>query len=133
MINLQRPRHVHALCEYVNRGVKYEEPVLITNESVVPDYSLIPKHLESNYKFSKTKSQKIAENVISPYTEFPPFLKDILIKNGVKDPKLKVRLTESPNSLYRLAKDGEQPTRHIETGFGTAKSPNLLKNVNYDI
>lgn len=133
MINLQRARHVHALCEFVHRGIKYEEPVHITNESTVPDYSLIPKHLELNYTFSKTKTQKMAENVIAPYTEFPPLLKDILIKNGMKDPKLKIRLNTSPNSLYRLAEDGEQPTRHVETGFGTPRSKNLLQNVNYDI
>lgn len=124
---------MHAVCEQVHRGVKFDENVTITDDSQLPDFRLVPKEFESKYTFAKTASQRIAENVFPQYVECPPLLKNILIKNGVKDPKLKTVLREHINSLYRVAKDGEQPTKQLNTGFGKPKSPNLYKHVNYDI
>lgn len=121
------------LCEYVFRGVKFDQPQRITGESSVPDFRLIPKHLESNYTYTKTSSQRIEENILPRYMDFPPLLKAMLVKSGNKDAKLPANLQTSPMALYRVAREGEQPTRQFENGFGTPKSPNLYKGVNYDI
>lgn len=131
---MQRPRQVAVVCEYIFRGIKFDQPrSILSGESSVPDYSLIPKHLEKNYTFTKTSSQRREENILPRYLEFPPLFKDILTRSGVKEPKLTVQGTQSPESLYRIAKEGEQPTRQYDSGFGTPKSPNLYKGVNYDI
>lgn len=65
--------------------------------------------------------------------DFPPLLKDILIKSGAEDLKLKTVKSESPKSMYRIAKEDEQPTKQFESGYGTSKRPQLLKGINYDI
>lgn len=65
--------------------------------------------------------------------DFPPLLKDILIKSGAKDLKLKTVQNESARSLYRTAKEDEQPTKQFENGYGISKSPHLLNGINYDI
>lgn len=122
-----------AVCEAVFRGVKMEELYTIRGESSLPDFQLVPKHLEQNYTFTATSKQMINKNILPRYMEFPPLMKDILIKNGTKDPKLPVVKSPSERSFYRVAEEGEQPTKIFKTGFGTPKSPNLLKGVNYDI
>lgn len=121
------------LCETVFRGIKMEQPQLIENESGLPDFGLVPKHLEKNYTFTKTASQRIEENILQRYLDFPPLLKDILIQNGVKDPKLKTVQNQSALSMYRVAEEGEEPTKKFESGFGTPKTPKLYKGINYDI
>ncbi|XP_055324856.1 28S ribosomal protein S34, mitochondrial [Sitodiplosis mosellana] len=128
-----RPRQVYALCEVVFRGVKMETLQLLQGESSVPDFQLIPKHLEKNYKFTKTEAQRKEENILPRYLEFPPFLKDILVKNGVKEPKLKTVDNPAIKSLYRVAKEGEEPTRKFESGFDATKCPKLYEGINYDI
>lgn len=115
------------------RGVKFDQPQRITGESSVPDYRLIPKHLESNYTYTKTSSQRIEENILPRYMEFPPLLKDMLEKSGNKDAKLPAVLQNSAQALYRIAREGEQPTRQYENGFGVPKSPKLYEGINYDI
>lgn len=101
--------------------------------SSLPDFRLIPKHLEKDYVHTKTWKQKVDENILPAYQELPPLLIDLLNKSGIKDAKAKVVAPTRETSLYRVAEEGEQPTRPYETGFGTPKSPNLYKNVNYDV
>lgn len=121
------------LCEYVFRGVKYDQPKLIIDDSVFADYVLIPKPLETNYTFTKTSEECIEENILPREADLPPLLREILIKNGVKDPKLIVQCLKNDNVLYRIAKVGEKSTRQFKNGFGIPKSPNLYKGINYDI
>lgn len=131
----QRPRQVYALCEVIFRGIKMENPILLQGESSLPDFQLIPKHLENNYKWAKTASQRIEENILPRYLDVPPFLKDILTKSGVKDPKIRtIHNSKSIQSLYRVAEEGEQPTRTFESkSFDPKKCPTLYKGINYDI
>lgn len=124
---------MHVLCEYVFRGVKYDNPVLIAAQSSVPDFRLIPKHLEKNYVATKTYKQKVDENILPRYIEFPPLLKEMIVRSGAQEPKMKLVTKITENSLYRIAEEGEQPTKQLEVGFGTPKSPNLYTNVNYNI
>lgn len=110
-----------------------DKPQWLFTSSPLPDFRLIPKHLEGDYKHAKTSSQKIEENILPRYQEMPPLLADLLHKSGEKETKLKTLDPKYESSLYRVAKEGEQPTRQFESGFGTPLSPNLYKNVNYDI
>lgn len=129
----QKPRRVRVLCDYVFRGVKLDEPHWVSCSSCLPDFSLVPKNLEKNYVHTKTWSQKVEENVLPRYIDLPPLLQTMLEKNGAKDLKAKTVPPTKEAHMYRIAKDGEKPTREFESGFGTPKSPNLYKNVNYDI
>lgn len=124
---------MHILCETVFRGIKMDNPQLLQGESSLPDFRLVPKHLEKNYTFTKTASKRIEENVLPRYMNCPPLLKEILLKNGIQDPKLKTIRRETTNSLYRVAEEGEQPTREFEGDFVTTKCPKLYKGINYDI
>lgn len=129
----QKPRRVRVLCDYVFRGVKFDEPHWVSGSSCLPDFSLVPKNLEKKYVHTKTWSQKVEENILPKYIELPPLLETMLKNNGVEDLKAKTIAPTNEASLYRVAKDGEQPTKEFESGFGTPKSPNLYKNVNYDV
>lgn len=113
--------------------MKFDKPHLITGASSLPDFRLIPKHLEHNFVHTHTYKEKIEQNVLPKDLELPPLLCDMLNRSGVKDAKMKTIEPKRDDSLYRVAKEGEQPTREFEKGFGTAKSPNLYKNVNYDV
>lgn len=124
---------MYVVCETIFRGIKLDEPQKIESDSVLPDYQLVPKHLEKNYIYTKNSLQRIEENILPRYMDFPPLLKDILIKNGAKDLKLKTIKSDSSRSMYRLAKEDEQPTKQFENGYGTSKSPQLLNGINYDI
>lgn len=132
---LQRPRRVTVLCEYVFRGIKNDQPYKIRRSSCLTGYELIPKHEECNYTAYKTQSQVIAENIVPNSIEFPPLLKALLIENGNKNPKLPLAVNEHENhiNMFRVAKEGETPTRAFEDGYGTPRFPNLLKSVNYDV
>lgn len=123
------------LVEYVFRGIKYNEPYKINRSTCLPDFALIPKHEESNYTAQKTQSQVIEENLIPKDMEFPPLLRSLLIQNGNKNPRLPVALNDRENhkTMYRVAKEGENPTKKFETGFGTAKVPHFVETVDYNV
>lgn len=87
--------------------------------------------MESNYTFSKLESQAKEENIYPQYTDYPPLLKYILTQNGVAEPKLRATMEEHP--YRRIAKDNEQPNKQYVNGFGKPASPNLYKDINYDI
>lgn len=129
----QRARKVNVKCEYIYRGIKFDEPIEITRESMFPDYNLVPRHLESNYTYSKTRSQRIDEQILPRHIDFPPVLKTILIENGVNDPKMETINVTTWHSTDRVAKENEKPTLPFDSRFGTPASPNLYKDVNYDV
>lgn len=129
----QRPRKVNVKCEYIYRGIKFEEPIEITHESVFPDYSLVPKHLEGNYTFSKTRTQRMNERILPRHMEFPPLLKRIFTENGVKDPKMRTISQNVWYSMHRVAEENEKPTLSFDKKDNPPASPNLYKGVNYDI
>lgn len=126
-------RKVRVLCEVVFRGVKMTEPVELFSNSGIPDYILVPKHLEKNYTSTTTDKEVIEKNLFPRQIEFPPLIKYMMNKNGIADAKLEVKLKNSPTALYRLTKDGEQPTKKFHVGFGTPRNKDLLKNVNYNV
>lgn len=130
----QRPRKINVKCEYIYRGVKFDEPIEITRESGFPDYSLIPKHLESNYTFSRTRTQRIEERILPRYIELPPVLKMIHSENGVEDPKMRTITNKCWYSVHRVAEENEQPTLKFPNKFETpTTSSNLYKDVNYNV
>lgn len=98
-----------------------------------PDYNLVPKHLESNYTFSKTRKQKTEERLLPRYIELPPVLKALFIENGVIDPKMQTVSVTDWRSTHRVAEENEKPTLEFDNRFGTPASPNLYKDVNYDV
>lgn len=119
---------MHIKCEWIFRGIKYEEPKQIDSESQLPDYSLVPKHLEHKYTYSKLASEKRDENILPAHIDTPPFLKYLLKKEGIENVKIKTVLRNNTEALYRVAKDGEQPTRSFN-GIKDSKSPNLYKGI----
>lgn len=129
----QRTRRIFIKCEYIYRGIKFDEPINVTKESIFPDYSLIPKHLESNYTFSKTRKERIEERILPQFIELPPVWKTILCDTGVNDPKMQTVTKKYWYSVHRVAEENEQPTLQFDNKFGTPASPNLYKNVNYDV
>lgn len=130
---LQRVRSVHVLCEQVYRGIKYEEPILITKESVLPDYSLVPKHLESNYVATATLKETIEKNVFPRYMEMPPLLVEILEQNGVKNPKMRSVFSNRETPHFRIAEEGEKPNKEFRYDLDTTINPNMYKGINFDI
>lgn len=101
--------------------------------SALPDYRLIPKHLENQFKATTSDFEVKEKNLFPQYTEFPPMLKYIKIKQGENDPKLKVKIKEEPHVTYRLAKEGEKPTKQWRSGFGAPRFEKFVKYVNYKI
>lgn len=110
-----------------------DENLLIRSTSHVPDFSLVPKHLEKNYVATKTSKDVIEQNILPRELEFPPLVKNMLIKKGVANPKMPASYSTYKRSWYRIAEEGEKPTREVHSGLGTPRSPNLFKTVNYDI
>lgn len=97
------------------------------------DYDLVPKHLESNYTFAKTRNQRINEKIYPRYLELPPVLKTIFSANGVNDPKMLTVTNKTWHSSHRVAEENEKPTLEFDNRFGTPASPNLYKDVKYDV
>lgn len=98
-----------------------------------PDYDLVPKHLESNYTFLKTRKQRTEERILPRYIDLPPVLKTIFSGHGVSDPKMQTITNKTWHSAHRVAEENEKPTLPFDGRFGTPASPNLYKNVNYDV
>lgn len=117
----------------VFRGIKQTKHVELFDNSILPDYTLVPKHLENNFKAITSDLEIKEKNLLPMHTEFPPMLKYIKIKQGENDPKLKVKLKQEAHTLYRFARDGEKPTRQWEHGFGKPKFGKFVEGVNYDI
>lgn len=103
------------------------------DNSGLPDYRLVPKHLEKNFKATASVVELKEKNVLPRHIEFPPMLKYMKIQQGEMNPKLVAKIKEEPNLIYRLAKRGEEPTRKFENGFGKPKFEKFVKGVNYDI
>lgn len=120
-------------CEYIYRGIKFDEPIEIMRESGFPDYSLVPKHLESNYTFSKTRKQRTEERILPRYIDLPPVLQMINSENGINISKMQTRTNKTWYSVHRVAEENEQPTLEFPNKFGTPTSPSLFKDVNYDV
>lgn len=79
------------------------------------------------------QADKIDQKLLQRQTEFPPLLKRFLAAE-TGDPNVKLELDYfcGPDSLYRVAKEGETPTVSFKSGLGTPVSPNLYKNVKRD-
>ncbi|XP_043282101.1 uncharacterized protein mRpS34 [Venturia canescens] len=123
------PRKVMVLTERVFRGLKYEKLVQIDSTSYKADYQLIPKDQEYKYK-PLEKPEKI---IVSQTMQFPPLLREILsrrlkAKGITKEPELPVWLNTSGNKTYRLAKEGETPTKKFTIGLGEPATPSLYAN-----
>lgn len=129
----QVPRKARVTCEEVFRGVKMTEPVSLFTQSGLPDFRLVPKHLENLFKETTSVAEIREKNVLPRYTEFPPMLKYMKIKQGENDPKLEVKVREASFSPYRLAKEDEKPTRQWQYGFGKPKFQKFVEGVNYNI
>lgn len=129
----KRERRVKVYAERVFRGVKTPRMAQICRASYKPDYVLIPKHLEKNYVASMDHVEKVNQKIFQKYTDYPPLLKKFLIEEtGNPDVKLELKYFVGPESLYRVAEDGETPTVTFASGLGTPASPNLYKGVKWD-
>lgn len=107
------------------------EPVDLFRISDLPDFRLVPKHLENSFKATASVTEIREKNLLPRYTEFPPMLKYMKIKQGENDPKLEVKIREESTSTYRLAREDEKPTR--QWGIGKPRSEKFVEGVNYNI
>ncbi|CAG9801476.1 unnamed protein product [Chironomus riparius] len=122
-------RKIRVLVEKVFRGRKYDKPVWIEGASYKTDYRLLSKKEEADYcKVQTTEHENI--KLIDPKMEFPPLLKEFLIKEtGNKDIKLDVFLKRGHNKFYKLAKEGETPNITIPMNIGKPASQKLYKGL----
>lgn len=120
---------MRVLVEKVFRGRKYEKPVWIESASYKTDYRLLSKKEEIDYcKIQMSDAENI--KLIDPQMEFPPLLKEFLIKEtGNENIKLDVYLKRGHNKFYRLAKEGEKPNVTIPMNIGKPASPSLYKGL----
>lgn len=117
------------MVEKVFRGRKYDKPVWIEGASYKTDYRLLSKKEEAEYcKIEKKESENI--KLIDPKMEFPPLLKEFLVKEtGNKDIKLDVFFKRGHNKFYKLAKEGEKPNVTIPMNIGKPASQSLYKGL----
>ncbi|XP_076649606.1 mitochondrial ribosomal protein S34 [Halictus rubicundus] len=113
-------RKVVALVERTFRGETTVKPVQLETVTYKPDYVLIPKDQESQYT---NVSNRPAARVMPSEAEFPPLLKEILIREAMKgggqenpvvEPKLRLRYNLTGVKNYSVAKDEETPTVDVE-------------------
>nr|CAH7718529.1 unnamed protein product [Callosobruchus chinensis] len=123
-------RKVRALVEKTFRGKTFPKPVLLESSTYKTDYILIPKDEEE--KYCKKPVSSVAEHILPRTMEFPPLLKELLIREAeargqkIEEPKLEVAYNRrSIKTSYRVAKEGETPTVEIAVGLGKPVSPNL--------
>lgn len=107
------------------RGQTYPKLVEISSVSYKADYRLLPKHEEESY----CRTVQRAEKIIPREIDLPPLLKEFVQREtGKSGPKIPIKLKPGHNNVYRLAKDGEEPTVEICMGIGKPASPNLYAN-----
>lgn len=120
------------MVEQVFRGKKLSTPVQIDTVTYKPDYILIPKDQEANYI---NRTQQPTQRIMPRTTNFPPLLKEILIrqtKNLKKESSdLKLKLKYAPLGIknYKIAEEGETPTVNVDIGLGKPASPSLYTNI----
>ncbi|XP_033214840.1 uncharacterized protein LOC117171543 [Belonocnema kinseyi] len=121
------------LTEKVFRGRKATNLVQLDSSSYKTDYLLIPKEEEERFCKSYTPP---TQRILPRTMEFPPLLKEILMRQmkadgkPVTEPRLSVKYNLTNNlQLSRIAKKGETPDFEIKIGLGTPASPNLYKNI----
>nr|CAH7727075.1 unnamed protein product [Callosobruchus chinensis] len=129
-------RKVRALVEKTFRGKTFPKPVLLESSTYKTDYKLIPKDEEE--KYCKKPVSSVAEHILPRTMEFPPLLKELLIREAeargqkIEEPKLEVAYNRrSIKTSYRVAKEGETPTVEIAVGLGKPVSPNLYDYAPY--
>lgn len=126
------PRSVMVLVHQVFRGKTVPEPVQLDTISYKPDYILIPKDQEAKYL---NATEKPEEKILPRTTEYPPLLKELLIrqakqqKQEITDLKLEIKYNLSGIKNYRIAREGETPTVTVEMGLGKPASPSLYANI----
>lgn len=113
-------RRVRVTVEKVFRGRQYPKPVEIFSASYKADYQLISKHEEKEFcKVTPTRTEKILPSTI----EMPPLLREFVEREtSVQNPSIPMKLKNTKEKFYRLAKEGERPT--IDVGMGLVKSLN---------
>lgn len=112
---LQNMRKVVALVEKTFRGQRITKPIHIDSASYKSDYILIPKDQELHY------SNVICEQpvkILPSKIEFPPLLKEILIRQGkqigqhiTKETKLPVRYNLNGVKNYKIVEEHETSTK----------------------
>nr|XP_033335743.1 uncharacterized protein LOC117225967 isoform X2 [Megalopta genalis] len=122
-------RKVVALVQRTFRGETTAKPLQIDSVTYKADYVLIPKDQESRYL--NVSSQRTVKLMPSK-TEFPPLLKEILIREAKQvrlkypegEPKLRLRYNLNGVKNYKIAEDQETPTIDNETSI----QPTLYMN-----
>lgn len=121
-------RRVRVTVEKTFRGRQYPKPVEIFSASYKADYQLIPKHEE--VEFCKVQPTRV-EKVLPTEIEMPPLLRAFVEKEtGVKNPKIPLKLKQTKEKFYRLAKEGEQPTLPVSMSLGQSVNEQLLRDQN---
>lgn len=111
----QAERKCIVLAEKVFRGRKYDKLSRLESATYKADFRLLSKKEEAEYCVVAPREEKL----IAPYMEFPPLLKEFIMKEtGRSDVKLKVAHKPNPESISRLAKEGENPTVEVAMGIG---------------
>ncbi|XP_078035629.1 LOW QUALITY PROTEIN: mitochondrial ribosomal protein S34 [Augochlora pura] len=117
--NPDNTRKVVVLVEKTFRGQTVAKPVQLDSVTYKTDYVLIPKDEESHYL--NVSNQQTVKYMPSK-TEFPPLLKEILIREAKQaeleypegEPKLRLRYNLRGVKNYKIAEDQETPTIDVE-------------------
>ncbi|XP_076292591.1 mitochondrial ribosomal protein S34 [Lasioglossum baleicum] len=133
--NPDNVRKVVALVERTFRGETKEKPVQLESVTYKSDYVLIPKDEESRYL---NAPGRLPMRVMPSEIEFPPLLKEILIREAIKregkeypvvEPKLRLKYNLTGVKGYIVAKQQETPTVDLEaTKRPTLYSSNECEN-----
>lgn len=123
-------RKVKVTCEKVFRGKRFEKPTIIEAASYKTDFRLLSKKEEKDYcQVIGTHSSE--EKLLSPEMDLPPLLKELLIKEGKTNLKMKTVIQKDIlNKKHRIAKEGETPNVEVTINIGKPVSPNLYKGLN---
>ncbi|XP_076627182.1 mitochondrial ribosomal protein S34 [Colletes latitarsis] len=116
--NPHYPRKIVALVERTFRGKTADKPVQIESVSYKADYVLVPKDQEERYL---NASSKLPEKILPRTTNFPPLLKELLIRQAkqkgeplTEEPKLPIKYNLHGMKHYRIAEENETPTYNID-------------------
>lgn len=157
VVDMGEVRRVRALVDVVIGGT-YRGQKWLSEETYIPDYSLIPK--EEEEVFTKVKKGELPPKFVDPNiypmaTSFPPLLKELVIGDmkakgtytGVEPllPLKYQKLSEGRErhikgllavdgsqwmvDPVRVAQEGETPTVDMSPGLGKTISPRLYANI----
>ncbi|XP_063995590.1 uncharacterized protein Mrps34 [Diachasmimorpha longicaudata] len=128
----EKIRKCMVLVEATFRGQKDPRIKQMDGATYKTDYRLVPKDEEHKYVYWVNRPE-----VILPRTmELPPLLSEIMVRNLKakgekvdKPPEMNIIYNLMGMKVYRVAEEGETPTKQPKISLGEPASPGLYANV----